>query len=191
MFGRVIEQMMVLKGYMAAAAASAAVLSVLYRISLIGFGWNKKRIRVHGYFIGLSFRDQVRTSCFYLRLVMLLWSLITMNVTKSVYPVMLICFGITLGILGKSVRAMLEEAGNTVLLLGGMYAAGLLLTYMREIQFERNIFLVYILLSSFMVLYSLYFFLRDIKNVSRGKRGKEGFRDYEKLEDTEESAEGN
>lgn len=169
MFGRVIEQILALKGYMAVSAALAVGIACVYRISLIGFGWNRKRMKVHGYFIGLSFRDQVRTSCFYLRLVMLAWSLATLSVTKSIYPVMLVCFGIALGLMAKSVRGMLEEIGNTALLLCGMYAAGLLLAYMREIQFERNIFLVYLCLSSFMVLYSLYFFLRDIKQVSKEK----------------------
>lgn len=170
MFGRVAGQILLLKGYMAWAVAGALILGLLYRISLARFGWNKRMMKIHGYFIGLSALDLLRTSLFYLRLALLVWCLVSMDVARPVYIAMLLCFGMILGVLSRRPRKILEETGNTALLLGGMYAAGLLLAYMREIQFETNIFLVYVLLGSFIVLYSLYFFLRDIKEISSGKK---------------------
>lgn len=173
MFERVVGQILLLKGYMVWAAAGALLFGLLYRISLAGFGWDKRIMRIHGYFIGLSGMDQLRTSLFYLRLALLVWCLVSMDVARPVYVAMLLCFGGLLGALSRKLRKILEEIGNTAMLLGGMYAAGLLLAYMREIQFEWNIFLVYVLLGVFMVLYSLYFFLRDIKEVSAGKKWNE------------------
>ena len=185
MFGRVAGQILLLKGYMAWAMAGALILGLLYRASLMRFGWNRRLMKLHGYFIGLSGPELLRTSLFYLRLALLVWCLVSMDVARPVYVAMLLCFGIFLGILGRRPRKILEETGNTALLLGGMYAAGLLLAYMREIQFEMNIFLVYVLLGSFIVLYSLYFFLRDIKEVSSGRKWKQEREDgYVQGEDT-------
>lgn len=83
---------------------------------------------------------------------------------------MLICFGVSWAFWGCRVRKIVEEAGNTLLMLGGLYAGGLLLAYMREIRFENSIFAVYVLAGIFMVLYTAYFFLRDIKNISEGRK---------------------
>ena len=170
MFGRVMDAVWMLKGYMAAAAVFSLLLGICYRISLKFCGWNKKWIQIHGFFTDLSQPDQIRVSCLYLRLVMMVYVVVTMTVGRPVYPVMLICFGVILGLFSRRIRGILEEAGNTVLLLGGLYACGLLLAYMREIRFENSIFAVYVLAGSFMVLYTAYFFLRDIKNISEGRK---------------------
>lgn len=175
MFGRIAEQILLLKGFMAALAGSAVLLALLCRLSLSAFGWN----RPYRYIIGLSMRNQVRTCCLYLRFVMLIWAFGAMAASARIYTVMLLCLGAILALTGGSIRKTGEEIGNTVLLSGGMYAAGLLLAYMREIQFERNILLVYILLGCFIALYDLYFFLRDIKNMSQERKAV-----YEKAANT-------
>ncbi len=170
MFGRIIDAVWMLKGYMASAVGLSFLLWLLYRISLRRFRWDGKSIRLHGFFTDLSERDRIRVSCLYLRLVMVVYAVVTMTVGRPVYPVMLICFGVILGLLGCRVRKIVEEAGNTLLMLGGLYAGGLLLAYMREIRFENSIFAVYVLAGLFMVLYTAYFFLRDIKNISEGRK---------------------
>ncbi len=174
MFGRVMDAVWMLKGYMAVSAGLGLVLGIIYRISLSRFGWNGILIRIHGFFTDLSQTEQIRVSCLYLRLVMMAYAVVTMTVSRPVYPAMLISFAVILGLLSFRIRGILEEAGNTLLMLGGLYASGVLLAYMREIRFENSIFAVYVLAGLFMVLYTAYFFLRDIKKISEGRTRRNG-----------------
>ncbi|WP_101876343.1 hypothetical protein [Lachnoclostridium edouardi] len=178
MFGRVISQIWLLKGYMLAAASGALLLGFLYIVSLKWFRWKEPLMKVHGYFIGLTVLEQIRTGFLYLRLTMIIWCVATMNMGRIIYIGVLAVAGIALGNLSGSVKKLAAEAGNTVLLACGMYAGGLLTAYMREIQFEWSIMAVYVLLGLFMILYCLYFFLRDVKTISEERLGI-----YEKLED--------
>lgn len=163
-----------LKGYMMWAAGLGILLGLAYRLSLRYFGWNRVLIRIHGLFTDLSQTEQIRLSCLYLRLVMVIYAVVTMTVSRPVYPAMLISFAVILGILSFRIRGILEEAGNTLLMLGGLYSSGVLLAYMREIRFENSIFAVYVLAGLFMVLYTTYFFLRDIKKISEGRTKRNG-----------------
>lgn len=170
MFGRIVDAIWTLKGYMLAAAVSGLFLGLLYRVSLKRFGWSGKLIKIHGLFTDLTTPDQIQVCSLYLRLVMVLYAVVTMTVGRPVYPAMLICFGGILGIFSRRIRKLLEELGNTLLLLGGFYAEGLLVAYMREIRYENSIFIVYVLAGLFVALYTAYFFLRDIKNISEGRQ---------------------
>lgn len=182
MFGRIIDIIWTLRGYMLAAAVSGLILGLLYRLSLKRFGWNGTLIKIHGLFTDLTTPDQIQVCSLYLRLVMVLYAVATMTVGRPVYPAMLILFGVILGLSGRRIRKLLEELGNTLLLLGGFYAEGLLVAYMREIRYENSIFVVYVLAGLFVVLYTAYFFLRDIKNISEGRQKSYGHMEQEEKE---------
>lgn len=171
MFGKIVGQIWLLKGYMCAAAVTALLLGSLYLVSLRWFGWKGAWIQIHGYFYHLTARGALRTGDLYLRVLLIVWCVGTMNMDHIVYIVLLSGFGILSGLLAGSVRKLLSEFCNTVLLLCGIYAGGLLITYMREIRFEWSILCVYGLLGSFMILYSIYFFLRDIRAISEERQG--------------------
>ncbi|MDO4268932.1 MAG: hypothetical protein Q4C73_10710 [Eubacteriales bacterium] len=178
MFERVISQIWLLKGYMLAAASGALLLGFLYMASLRWFSWKGPLLKIHGYFLELTITGQLRTGLLYLRLAMVIYCAAAMNMGRMIYICALACMGIALGNLSGSVKRLAAEAGNIILLSCGMYAGGLLTAYMQEIQFEQSIMAVYVLLSSFMILYCLYFFLKEIRAIS-----EERLELYEKLED--------
>lgn len=51
MFGRIIDAVWMLKGYMASAVGLSFLLWLLYRISLRRFRWDGKSIRLHGFLL--------------------------------------------------------------------------------------------------------------------------------------------
>ncbi|MDO4438753.1 MAG: hypothetical protein Q4B86_04825 [Eubacteriales bacterium] len=176
MFGRIAAEILNLKGYMAAVVCSGLLLALLYSMSLRFFRWKGFLIKIHGYFMKLDKRSQLRTAFLYLREVMIFWCVITLNMNSPAYFIMLVVFGIISGILSGKPAKLLLELGNTALFILGIYTGGILISYMKEIQFEWNILFIYILLGAFVIMYSLYFFLKDIKNISEErtiKRGKE------------------
>jgi hypothetical protein len=154
---------------MAAVVAISLFMGLFCRISLVRFRWDGPIVKFHSYLYGLSVRGQLRSSLMFLRQVMIVWCVFTMSMNQVIYLVMLVWFGILYGLMSGSIRRFLVESVNTVLLLCGFYAGGLLTAYMREIQYENTIMAVYILLGSFMLLYSSYFFFRDIRTISEGR----------------------
>ena len=171
MFGKIVSQIWLLKGYMCTAAITALLIGSLYLISLRWFGWKGAMIKIHGYFYGLTTKGQLRTGVLYLRVLLIFWCVGAMSMDKVIYIVLLTCFGIMSGILSGSLKKLLAELCNTVLLICGIYAGGMLVAYMEEIRFEWSILCVYGLLGAFMILYSFYFFLWDIRDISEERLG--------------------
>lgn len=166
MSGRIIEQLMLLSGWMGQTVLFTLCLCGFYLLSLRRFRLGGALIRIHGLFTALSRRRQLMLSGLYLRFLFILWCLFGMHFDRLLYAALMIGFCGFLCALDPRPKHLFAECANTILLLGGLYAAGLLSAYMREIQFEWNIFAVYVLLAVFIVLYTLYFFLRDVKEIS-------------------------
>lgn len=169
MLGRIIEQLWLLSGYFAQTAAAALLLGGVYLISLRRFRFDGMLIRVHGLFAALTRRRMLSLSTLYLRLSFILWCLAGMRFDRLIYAVLMLAFCALLCALDPAPKHLFAECANTVLLLAGLYAAGLLAAYMREIQFDWGIFTVYVLLAVFMTLYALYFFFRDVKLISEAR----------------------
>ena len=161
-----ISQLWLFKGYMLTSALLALFIGGLYLVSLRWFRWKGPLTKLHGYFLELGLLGQLQTSFLYLRGTMIVWCVCTMNMGRMIYIIMLGLLGLGIGTLSGSGKKLLGEFGNTLLLISGMYAGGLLTAYMREIRFEWSIMAVYGLLGLFMVLYCTYFFLRDVKTIS-------------------------
>lgn len=172
MFGRIIETIWTLRGFMALSAGCGLFLGAVYFISLKFFGWNKRLIRIHGLFTDLTIWDEILLCGLYLRLMLLIYGLVSMRSGGGIYPAMFICMGVLLVIAKGSIRGIFEEAGNTLLFIGGLYAEGILLAYMREIRYETSILVIYMMAGLFILQYALYFLLRDIKTISEGREKK-------------------
>jgi hypothetical protein len=172
MFGRIIETIWALRDYMALSAGCGLALGLMYLVSLKLFGWNRQLLRIHGLFTDLTIWDNLLLCGLYLRFMLLIYSLLSMRQGGGIYPAMLICMAVLLVIAKGSIRGIFEEAGNTLLFIGGLYAEGILLAYMREIRYETGILMIYILAGLFILQYALYFILRDIKNISKGREKK-------------------
>lgn len=172
MFTRFVSILMEFKSFMGVTAAVTLAGAGIYLLALPALCWDKRRIRIFGLFYGLGNRQMAAMSLLYLRLMYVLSCIFGQTDVKSPQILMLAAFGILGGAAAGMLPGLIQEAVNTVLLTAGLVAGNLLLSYVREIQFEWSIMAVYYLLGLFMFLYCLYFFIKDIRNISRGRQEK-------------------
>ena len=128
---------------------------------------------------GLGRRGLFAISMWYLRVVYLLVFLVERQEVTRFSMIMLLAMGILAGGLSAGILGAFREAGNSVLVVAGLMVGNLLITYMREIQFDWSIVAVYGLLSVFILLYCLYFMMRDIRSISRGRKETDVEQDFE------------
>lgn len=177
MFARIFSQIMLLNGYMAGTVVLSFLLCTVYLISLRRFRFGRRGTSVYGFFLGLSLKQQLAVSALYLRFLFVLSCSLSMHFDSLVYMVLLIALGLLIAALKSKLRHVVFELLNTALLFTGLYAGGMLCAYLREIQFEWSILMIYILLSTFMALYTFYFMLRDIKIISAERRWQDSDRE--------------
>ena len=176
---RVAAYLVACRSFMAVSIAAAFCVAAIYLVALRWFQWSGRRLRVFGLMFGLGRRGLFAVSMWYLRMVYLLVFLAERQEVTRFSIVMLLAMGILAGGLSAGILGALREAGNSVLVIAGLMVGNLLITYMREIQFDWSIVAVYGLLSVFILLYCLYFMLRDIRSISRGRKETDVEQDFE------------
>lgn len=159
------------QNYMLLSAAAALAAGGLYLLLVRTFRWDRQsRVRALGLFYGLGPRQRLAFSGLYLRLMFVLACLIWQTDIQAVHLIYLAAAGLVAGFLTASFGGLFQELVNSLLLGAGLLAGNLLIAYTKEIQFEWSIMAVYALLGCFILLYCLYFFIRDIRKLSEGRQ---------------------
>lgn len=147
-----------------------AVLVLFTFIALFLMGRKKKGLRNFGWqglFLGLTNREFIFISlgisqiCLIFSLVIFPTSMGAVQITA----ILLLCF--LRAVLGFSVSGAVNEVIYAVLSVAALMAAGLLRDYMRETGVEVYIGTVWVLLSVFILQYSLYYFIKSLERTLR------------------------
>lgn len=187
MVGRVAAYLVECRSFMAAAIIGAFCIAAIYLMALRWFRWSSGRLRLFGLLFGMSRRGLFAVSMWYLRMVYLIVFLARAQEVTRFSIVMVCTLGICSGVLGGGLFGGLREVCNSALVCAGLMVSNMLVTYMREIQFDWSIVTVYGLLSLFILLYNLYFMMRDIRSISKGRKETDVEADTE--QDLEEEVE--
>ena len=179
MAGRVAAYLVACRDFMGVSMAIAFCLAVLYLVALKWFRWNSGSLRVFGLMFALGRRGLFAISMWYLRMVYLLVFLAERQSVTRFSVVMLLVTGLLSGGLSAGILGAFREACNSALILAGLMVGNLLVNYMKEIQFDWSIAAVYGLLSLFILLYGLYFMMRDISRISKGRKETDVEQDFE------------
>lgn len=145
---------------------AAIIVALAMEIALLfgtkHFGWQRKNLWIYRFFFGLT-----RPQCCFLA-ASWLWLLFT--ATSALFVVdMQLCHLAMLLLLSaakfttwKRMKMLLRDLFNSVLLFAAMMAENLLHSYLLETRFQFPIFIILGLLIVFIILYALYFTLRDM-----------------------------
>lgn len=145
---------------------AAIIVALAMEIALLfgtkHFGWQRKNLWIYRFFFGLT-----RPQCCFLA-ASWLWLLFT--ATSALFVVdMQLCHLAMLLLLSaakftawKRMQMLLRDLFNSVLLFAAMMAENLLHSYLLETRFQFPIFIILGLLIVFIILYALYFTLRDM-----------------------------
>lgn len=179
MAGRIAAYLVACRNFMAICMLLSFLFAAVYLITLKWFRWNGRSIRLFGLFYGLNRRGLLAISMWYVRMIYLAVFLLQRQALDRFSMVMILISGGLAGGLSGRVLGMLRELANSTLIIAGLLVGNLLVTYMKDIQFDWSIAAVYGLLSVFILLYCMYFMVRDIRSISKGRKESDVEQDLE------------
>jgi hypothetical protein len=168
----------VLSGFVILSLVFAALLFAATHIFTGRVAWRKKRTLFVGMLCGMKDRELVWLSGQLLRL--LLTAAIVCLGVRPALPHMLLFAGLfaveaifmPYANAGKLIFSFL----NNAVIFGAVLAADMLYGFMRDVRGDSRVMTVYVLTALFVVVYSLYFTLRDLCEPTEKRNGFSGGR---------------
>ncbi len=170
LIGQVITQIILLKNLLIVAGVGTILLLIALLILCRRFSWEKRNLRLIGFFYEARLYDSVLLAICLTRFYLVLSILISKG---RIYPVHIFFYGalvILYNIIRHNLKEMFVSIFNGVLIMGILYVAGFLISYLDNVLFDVKILIAIVFLAIFLVLYALYDMAGCILNIieSRG-----------------------
>ncbi len=170
LIGQVITQIILLKNMIIVAGVGTILLLIALLVLCRRFSWEKRNLRLIGFFYEARLYDSVLLAICLTRFYLVISILITKG---QIYPVHILFYGalvILYNIIRHNLKEMFVSIFNGVLIMGILYVAGFLISYLDNVLFDVRILIALIFLAIFLVLYALYDMAGCILNIinSRG-----------------------
>lgn len=169
-------------------AAVVATLAALLILSLMSRGvWvSDRRFPLPSLFFSLEGKGVLRLACAWLKLIFLIVFLVSFQKMALIQYLMILFPGVLLAVLGGGPKQVLSGLFWFVLQMLGLTCANLVCGYIMDMSAGIGFLLIYIAISLFMILFSIYMFLLDLDSIS-GNRAVDASRiwrgtEYEKTE---------
>ena len=149
---------------------------VFFIISSIHAGnitWKSRSMRIFGAFMGLNVREMLWMSAGAVRILFIICVCVftlRLGIAHMAFYVALVMLSI---ITFFGFPRLLIDLVNAVAVYASLMALNILIGYYRDVNNEPMILLIYILLSLFTVLYSVYFYMKGISDLVISKLGDE------------------
>jgi len=170
LIGQVITQIVLLKNMIIVTGVGTVLLLITLLFLCRRFSWEKRNLRLIGFFYEARMYDSVLLAICLVRFYLVISILITKG---TIYPVHIFFYGalvLLYNIIRHNLKEMFVSVFNGVLIMGILYVAGFLISYLENVLFDVRILIALIFLAIFLVLYALYDMAGCILNIieSRG-----------------------
>jgi hypothetical protein len=128
-------------------------------------GWKKRNIRFFGIFTGLNIREMLWMSVGSVRILFIICFCVFAQRMGLLYTAFYLVLCLLAIFSFIKISRMLIEIVNTVAVYASLTALDILFGYFQDVNNNILILTVYILLSLFTILYSVYFFMRGISSM--------------------------
>ena len=145
------------------------ILFLTSKIFLKRFDISKGKLSIYGIFLGLTEKDIFSISILTVRYIFMYWCLITTN-AEIIHLTLLILSGLIYSIINKRFFHILFDILSSFLLYLALLSKNIFFEYLTTILFEWKVLAIFILLVIFIILYSSYFFLKDIDYVCKNNK---------------------
>ena len=156
--------------------AAGGAFFIIFSVFAGNITWKSRSMRIFGVFMGLNVREMLWLSVGAVRILFVLCACaftIRLGTAHMAFFVALLMLSV---ITFFEFPRVLIEVVNSVAVYAALISLGILIGYFRDINNNPMIFVIYILLSIFVVLYSVYFYMRGISDLVLSKIGHEDFR---------------
>ncbi len=179
--GQIINQIVLLKNLLIVAGIGTIVLLIVLLIICRHFSWERRNLRIIGFFYEARLYDSVLLAICLARFYLVLSILISKGV---IYPVHIIFYGalvVLYNIIRHNLKEMFVSVFNGALIMGILYVAGFLISYLENVLFDVKILIALIFLAVFLILYALYDMAGCILNIVES-RAEEKVEQVEQVE---------
>jgi hypothetical protein len=162
-----------LSGLAVAALAFAAALLAATHIFTGRVAWRKKRVLFVGSLCGMKDKELLWLSGQLMRL-LLVASVVCLGIRPGIPHVLLFAGLFAIEIAAPPYAGagkLLFSLANNVVIFGAVLATDMLYGFMRDVRGDVRVMTVYVLTALFVVVYSLYFTLRDLCELTERRNG--------------------
>ncbi len=169
MLEAVIGQIILLKPTIITAAIGTVLVIIVILSFSREFSWNARNVGLIGFFYEISNKECILLATCLLKLFLVISMLF---VKTKIAVVHIVFFGVLVliyNILRHNIKEMLISVFNGAIIMGVLYVAMFLISYLRNILFDIRILIGLILLSIFLILYAMYDVAWSILNIVSGR----------------------
>ena len=123
------------------------------------------KTRLFGLFMELDNLSILSISIVLVRFIFLVYSICNRTEIIPIHLYALLFLSLLFGLMSKSIKNLIVDMGSSAALYFALLSSKLLSNYILEVRFTWYIFLGNVLLVLFIILYTIYFLLRNINNV--------------------------
>ncbi len=168
MLQTVLESMLELKWYIALALSATLLVGGALLYAEAKANLCSRSIKVLGLFFDATDRVAFSLAASWLRLLFVIYMLAFRQPLTAANA---FCFGVFVlmqALASGKVQVALQQTLNTALVAGAFLALGILTSYTRDVEMDWQIVLIAALLALFILLYSVYFFIKDVAAYGEG-----------------------
>lgn len=167
MFSEIVEIILLFQPFLLTVIVTGIGLEILLAAATRRFGWQNRNMVVYGFFFGLDRRQALWMAASLLWFLMVASSAVFLVEMEYAHLMMLLLLT-ACKIVSHSKRRMyltvyLRDLFNSGLVFFALLLENLLHSYLRDTRFQWQIAVILAALALFVVVYSLYFLLRDME----------------------------
>ncbi len=173
MLDSILEAVMQLKMFILVSGIGIVLIGIYLLICCSKFDWNRKNIKLIGFFYNLSVWDTVGLSCCFMKIFLIVSILITTGKVEMIHMIIFGVLELCYIIHRKSTKGLMLDLVLCVVSVIVMSIMNMLHHYLNEIVFDVRIAIVVWLLGILLCLYGIYDLMHCAKTVLETRKDNE------------------
>ncbi len=161
MLQTILESVLSLKWYIVIVIAATMLVGGLLMLAQSKMNLSSASVKVLGMFFDMTDMGAMALAASWLRLLFVIYMLAFRKTLDGINAVCLCSFVAMQAAATKKLQIILQQVLNTALTAGAFLALEILVSYMRDVEMDWQMVLIAALLALFILLYSIYFFVKD------------------------------
>lgn len=165
-----IKQLILLKSTVIIAAVGTVIIALALWLCCRKFKWTGKTTRIIGFFYDATMLDSVTLAICMLKFFLVISLFFNKGRIELIHILFFGVLVLAYNICRRKIKEVFVSLFNGVVIMGVLYVANFLLSYLREILFDKKIAVALVFLSIFLLLYTLYDIASCVLSIVSDKR---------------------
>ena len=173
MLDSVLEAIMQLRTFILVSGIGIVLISLYLLIRCRKFDWNKKNLKLMGFFYNMSVWDTVGISCCFMKIFLIFSILITTGKVEIIHMIIFGILEVCYIIHRRSAKGIMLDVVLSIVSIIVMNIMNMLHHYLNEIVYDIRIAVVVWLLGILLCLYGIYDLMHCAKTVLETRKDNE------------------